>query len=73
MERKIVEQFVLGKGFNAVCRDLGVGSFFDAVRKVLQAYHTANDKYPQTLDEINPCSALKWISQNMIIILKMAP
>lgn len=25
MERKIVEQFVLGKGFNAVCRDLGVG------------------------------------------------
>lgn len=25
MERKIVEQLVSGKGFNAICRDLKVG------------------------------------------------
>lgn len=33
-------------------KQAGEAGNLDAVRKAIQAYHAANDKYPQTLDEI---------------------
>lgn len=35
-------------------KQAGEAGNLDAVRKALQAYHAANDKYPQNLDEIQP-------------------
>ena len=35
-------------------KQAGVEGNLDAVRKAIQAYHAANDKYPQNLDEIKP-------------------
>ena len=35
-------------------KQAGVEGNLDAVRNAVQAYHAANDKYPQNLDEINP-------------------
>jgi hypothetical protein len=35
-------------------KQAGVDGNLDAVRKAVQAYHAANDKYPQNLDEIQP-------------------
>lgn len=55
MERKIVEQFVLGKGFNAVCRDLGVGRNCAAhIREMAREYgyldgSTPIPPYPEAL------------------------
>lgn len=55
MERKIVEQFILGKGFNAVCRDLGVGRNRAAhIREMAREYGYLDGSapippYPQAL------------------------
>ena len=35
-------------------KQAGVEESIDAVKKALQAYHAANDKYPQNLEEIKP-------------------
>ena len=35
-------------------KQAGVDGNLDAVKNALQAYHAANDKYPQNLDEIKP-------------------
>ena len=35
-------------------KQAGVEESLDAVKKALQAYHAANDKYPQNLEEIKP-------------------
>ena len=35
-------------------KQAGVSGNLDAVKNAIQAYHAANDKYPQNLDEIKP-------------------
>ena len=35
-------------------KQAGVSGNLDAVKNAIQAYHAANDKYPQNLDEIQP-------------------
>lgn len=35
-------------------KQAGVEGNLNAIRQALQAYHAANDKYPQNLDEIRP-------------------
>ncbi len=35
-------------------KQAAVDGNLDAVKKAIQAYHAANDKYPQNLDEIKP-------------------
>ena len=35
-------------------KQAGVEGNLDAVRKAVDAYHAANDKYPQDLDEVQP-------------------
>ena len=35
-------------------KQAGVEGNLDAVRKAVDAYHAANDKYPQNLEEIKP-------------------
>ena len=35
-------------------KQAGVSGNLDAVKNAVQAYHAANDKYPQNLDEIQP-------------------
>jgi len=35
-------------------KQAGVSGNLDAVKNAIQAYHAANDKYPQNLDEVQP-------------------
>jgi hypothetical protein len=35
-------------------KQAGVDGNLDAVKNALQAYHAANDKYPQNIEEIEP-------------------
>lgn len=35
-------------------KQAGVSGNLDAVKNAIQAYHAANDKYPQNLEEIKP-------------------
>ena len=35
-------------------KQAGVSGNLDAVKNAVQAYHAANDKYPQNLEEIKP-------------------
>ncbi len=35
-------------------KQAGVAGDLDAVKKALEAYHAANDRYPETLEEIKP-------------------
>jgi hypothetical protein len=35
-------------------KQAGISGNLDAVKNAIQAYHAANDKYPQNLDEIKP-------------------
>jgi hypothetical protein len=35
-------------------KQAGIDGNLDAVKNAVQAYHAANDKYPQNLDEVQP-------------------
>jgi hypothetical protein len=59
-------------------KQAGEDQNLDAVRKAVQAYHAANDKYPQDLEEIQPLlggtvlnmSKYDYNPQNGVVTLK---